>query len=145
MLGSPPSRKGIRYDRQPIQPSNPLRHIRRNRNLCQHSSSNGSLKHDPIETGLPHSNLSVRLCRLLRNLLGFVGDDSGLTVLAPPPLEPHARSAWGFFVPKSSDFMIVPESISGKRMADVKKLKCRVGLCKTYNGAFLRVVSNVIL
>ena len=48
-------------------------------------------------------------------------------------------------MPKSSDFMIVPTHVSGKRMADVKKLKCQVGLCKTYNVAFLRFVSNVIL
>ena len=103
------------------------------------------IRYGPHQVGAPHSNLSVRLCRFLRFLLGVVGDDSSLTVLDPPPLEPHARSAWGFFVPKSSDFMIVPEGISGKRLADVKKLKCQVGVCKTYNDAFLRVVSNVIL
>jgi hypothetical protein len=78
-------------------------------------------------------------------MLGSPPNGEGPKARTGPPLEPHAQSAWGFFVPKSSDFMIVPTHVSGKRLADVKKLKCQVGLCKYYNVAFLRVVSNVIL
>ena len=105
----------------------------------------------PNGKGIRYDRQSIKsgnplgLVRRNRNLCQRMCSNGSLTLLAPPLSEPHARSAWGFFVPKSSDFMIVPTHVSGKRMADVKKLKCRVGLCKYYNAAFLRVVSNVIL